>query len=110
MGNTAAGSASDGPFETRNIASHVGDRIAALRGERKLNRRRLARQAEIAYSYLVRLEEGRHEPTLGIMLRLVRAFDLCSIEELLGGPLGTRTLLDLMAREETEGGVQELET
>lgn len=80
---------------SRKIAIHVGHRITELRQDKQWTRNALATRAGIAYSNLALLEAGDHEPNLSTMLALVRTFGLCSIEELIGGPLGTRILLEL---------------
>jgi DNA-binding XRE family transcriptional regulator len=58
-----------------------------------MSRQQLADAVGAVYNTIRYLEDGRHDPTLGLMLALVRVFDLCSVEELLGSELGTRSLL-----------------
>ena len=88
---------------SRKIADHLGQRIVQCREQRGWNRNVLARRSGLGYSHLRYLEEGRGEPTVSTVLALVRAFGLCSIEELLGGPLGTRILLELEESGEAGG-------
>lgn len=68
--------------------------MTALREERGWSRNRLATEAGVVYNTIKLLELGRHDPSLTVLLGLVRAFDLCSVEELLGaGQLGSAVLL-----------------
>lgn len=66
-----------------------------LREREGWKRNVLATRAGIACSNLRLLEDGSHEPSPSTMLALVRVFRFCSIEELIGGPLGTRILPEL---------------
>lgn len=81
---------------SRSSATHVASRIVALRSERSWTRAKLARELGVRWNSLKRLEEGGSLPSLGMLLGLVRVFELSSIEEVLGeGRLGTRVLLDI---------------
>lgn len=65
-----------------------------------MNRNQLAEKAGIHHTYLTELEHGEHpSPGLGILVKLVRGFDLSSIEELTGG---TAALLWLSQREDQQ--------
>ena len=69
----------------------VGRRIKALRKQRKFSQEALANKAGTSAKYLSRIELGRENPTLDILLRLsdgldVEPYELFSFEE------GERTL------------------
>src|SRR5882672_5380439 len=74
----------------RKIASAVGSRIRELRAQQtpQWTTEELARRARLSYRNLLLVEQGAHPPNLTTLLALVRAFELCSVEELLGGDLG----------------------
>lgn len=74
----------------RPVARQIGQRVGELLVEHGLSEWALQEQEGIAYNTVKSWERGDSAPTLGILLRLVEVFELCSIEELLGGPLGTR--------------------
>jgi transcriptional regulator with XRE-family HTH domain len=48
-------------------------RLRQLRTSRELSLRKLAEQAGCTHPYLVDLEHGRSEPTLGLLRRLAQA-------------------------------------
>lgn len=81
----------------RPVATFIGSRIADLRVRRDWTRNRLARELGISFNTLKKLEAGDTVPSLGTLLALVEAFELCSVDELLGGPLGTRMVRNLSA-------------
>ena len=69
-------------------------RIRELRREgtdAEIPQREAARRAGIDQSYWTRLEAARSDPSLSSMLKIQRAFDLDSIEALLG-PTPSRLL------------------
>lgn len=79
---------------TRRIAL-VGPRLKQLRTDRGLTIKDVATVVGLAESTVGLLEKGTHDPSLGTMLALVRFYDLCSVEEILGeGRLGTAVLLE----------------
>lgn len=82
MGNTLGASRPDG---SRNIAIYLGERIVTLRTAAGLNTNQLAEKAGIRFSTLSELEEGKHTPSLRTLLKLLRALELSSIEDLTGG-------------------------
>jgi transcriptional regulator with XRE-family HTH domain len=62
------------PAMTRNSSElHVGARLAALRAQRGVSQGMVARRAEIAPSYLSRIETGRVQPSLPMLLRILDA-------------------------------------
>jgi predicted transcriptional regulator len=70
----------------------LGERLAELRGGVAV--RALARLAGVDDKTLRRIEAGEVDPSLGTLLALVSALDLCSVEELLTGRrFGTTSLL-----------------
>jgi quercetin dioxygenase-like cupin family protein/DNA-binding Xre family transcriptional regulator len=64
------------------LASHVGERLRALRQERGLSLAELADATGISTSFLSLVETGRSDITLGRLMRLVKFFDT-SVEELI---------------------------
>jgi len=59
---------------TRNSSEvHIGPRLASLRAQRGVSQGAVARRAEIAPSYLSRIETGRVQPTLPMLLRILDA-------------------------------------
>ncbi len=83
------------PALDRTLDAHqteqFGQRLRALREGRRWSTRELASRAGIANGAVSQLESGTTSPRLTTMLALVRAFELRSIEELLG-PLPTGLL------------------
>ncbi len=79
-----------------SVAAYLGQRITLLREERGWSPYRLEKESGVPYNTLKRLEAGTTtDPGLGLLLHLVDVFGLCSIEELLGGHLGTRVVRDI---------------
>lgn len=75
---------------SRPVATVIGRRIDELLRERGWGAADLQRREGIAYNTVRRWIAGDAAPSLGILLHLVDVFELCSIEELLGGTSGTR--------------------
>jgi transcriptional regulator with XRE-family HTH domain len=75
----------------------VGARIEELRKQKKLSRQQLAARLGVRYNAVSYWESGRSVPELQSLLLMVDVFDLGSIEEVLGGTLGTARLLELRA-------------
>lgn len=75
---------------SRPVASQIGKRITELLAENGMTEWSLQEQEGISYNTTKSWQRGDSAPTLGVLLRLVDVFGLCSIEEILGGPLGTR--------------------
>jgi DNA-binding XRE family transcriptional regulator len=71
-----------------------------MREAKGWSQNRLATEIGLRWHSLEKLESGTSVPTLATLLALVRAFDLVSIEEVLGdGRLGTALLLKLESDE-----------
>lgn len=58
------------------LASSVGERVRAARTHAKLSRRLLADAADVSERYLVQLESGEANVSLGILARVARALDV----------------------------------
>ena len=82
------------------IAALIGARIKELRKKRGLSLRKFNEETGIAQNTLRAWEAGDRPPSLAMALYLVDLFELCSIEELIGGTLGT-TLVRTMRRDLT---------
>ena len=81
---------------SRQSAKHVATRVVALRTERDWTTGRLARELGVRWSSLKKIETAASLPSLGMLIALVRVFELSSVEEVLGeGRLGTSLLLAL---------------
>lgn len=57
-------------------AREMGKRLKTLREAKKMSQAMLAGKAEISRGYLIRLEAGRQDPTLGTLERLAKALDV----------------------------------
>ncbi len=75
---------------SRQVAILIGTRLAALLQENDMTAYELATTEGISYNTVTSWLRGDNAPQLGQLLHLVEVFGLCSIEELIGGPLGTR--------------------
>lgn len=77
--------------------AHVAGRLRELRLMRQWSMRALAGRAGISSGMVSALERGECQPSLATMLALQAAFDLPSIELLLGHPAATasQTLIGL---------------
>lgn len=70
---------------------HLGERLRLLRKESGLTQENAAAAAGITRNWLAELEKARFpNPTLSTLLRLMRAYGLGSVEELLGPTPSTR--------------------
>jgi DNA-binding XRE family transcriptional regulator len=70
---------------TEQLGWHLGERLRAVRGQSGLTQEQAAVAAGMTRSRLAELEKARFpNPTLSTLLRLMRTYDLSSIEELLG--------------------------
>ncbi|NGO72419.1 helix-turn-helix domain-containing protein [Streptomyces boncukensis] len=67
------------------VLTAVGPRLRALRSARGTTLARLGEQTGISVSTLSRLESGRREPTLKLLLPLARAYGV-PLDELVGAP------------------------
>jgi transcriptional regulator with XRE-family HTH domain len=61
----------------------MGKRLKKLREAREMSQAALATKAKISRGYLIRLEAGRQDPTLGMLERLAKALGV-PVTELLG--------------------------
>ena len=61
----------------------MGKRLKKLREAREMSQAALATRAKISRGYLIRLEAGRQDPTLGMLERLAKALGV-PVKELLG--------------------------
>jgi len=61
----------------------LGMRIKALREARGMSQAALAQHARISRRYLIRLERGGSDPTVGVVRRLAKALGV-TLMELLG--------------------------
>ena len=83
-----------------HLRVHLGERLRAVRNQRGLTQEKAAVQAGITRGRLADLEKARFpNPTLSTLLRLMRTYELRSVEELLGPIPSTR----LAAAWEAEG-------
>jgi transcriptional regulator with XRE-family HTH domain len=64
-------------------ARQMGKRLKKLREARDMSQAALATRAKISRGYLIRLEAGRQDPTLGMLERLAKALGV-PVTELLG--------------------------
>jgi DNA-binding XRE family transcriptional regulator len=68
-----------------HLRVHLGDRLRAVRKQCGLTQEKAAVAAGITRGRLAELEKARYpNPTLSTLLRLMRTYDLRSVEELLG--------------------------
>src|SRR5947207_11291227 len=74
----------------RPVAEVIGQTIDDLLQARGWGPADLERHEGIAYNTVRRWISGDAAPSLGVLLHLVDVFELCSVEELLGGRSGTR--------------------
>jgi len=70
----------------------LGARVGQLRVENGWTHHVLGQRAGMNGTYLKQLEEGQRNPGLDHLLRLARAFNLTSLEQLFG-PLPTEELV-----------------
>jgi transcriptional regulator with XRE-family HTH domain len=61
----------------------MGRRLKKLREAREMSQAALATRAKLSRGYLIRLEAGRQDPTLGMLERLAKALGV-PVTELLG--------------------------
>jgi transcriptional regulator with XRE-family HTH domain len=64
-------------------ARQMGKRLKKLREAREMSQAALATRAKLSRGYLIRLEAGRQDPTLGMLERLAKALGV-PVTELLG--------------------------
>ena len=57
----------------RQFLSELGDRLRAMRLCRRLSRRELARRSRISERYIARIEAGKGNVSIVLLLRLARA-------------------------------------
>ena len=73
----------------------IGARTRELRTEKGWSRQTLANKLGVRWNAIRYWEIGKNVPELQSLLLMVEVFGLRSIEEVLGGPLGTTKLLSL---------------
>ena len=61
-------------------ARQMGKRLKKLREAREMSQAALATRAKISRGYLIRLEAGRQDPTLGMLERLAKALGVPATE------------------------------
>jgi len=61
----------------------MGKRIRRAREAKGMTQRALAEQADITRKYVVDLEAGRYDPTIGVLRKLAKALGV-PVTELLG--------------------------
>jgi transcriptional regulator with XRE-family HTH domain len=54
----------------------LAETLKTLRNRKKLSQVELAARAEISRGYLIRLEQGRQDPTLAVLRRLAKALNV----------------------------------
>ena len=81
------------------LSDHVASRLNELLDERGWDLEELERRSGIQKQSLRLWTAGAHPPKLAALVHLTRVFELSSMEELIGGPLGTTQLLGPAARE-----------
>ena len=64
-------------------AREMGKRLKKLREGKKWSQAKLADEADISRGYLIRLEAGQQDPTLGTLERLAKALGV-TLKKLLG--------------------------
>jgi transcriptional regulator with XRE-family HTH domain len=73
------------PDTTEQLRVHLGERLRAIRNQSGLTQEKAAVAAGITRSRLGELEKARFpNPTLSTLLRLMRTYELRSLEELFG--------------------------
>lgn len=63
-----------------DFASSLGRTIKVIRTDRGQSRRDLAREADISYSYVTEIENGRKPPSSPVLLRIAEALDVTPSE------------------------------
>ena len=64
-------------------AREMGKRLKKLREANGMSQAALAEKADLSRGYLIRLEAGRQDPTLGTLERLAKALDV-QLKKLIG--------------------------
>jgi len=72
--------------------SQLGKRVAYLRKERHLTQLALSLESGLSKSYISDLERGQRNPTVEVLLRLVKALGV-TLEELFGGVVPLEQLI-----------------
>jgi transcriptional regulator with XRE-family HTH domain len=63
-----------------DLRAAFGDRLRALRRERQLSQEALAEEADLHWTYISDLGRGEQTPTLDVVNRLARAFQISLAE------------------------------
>jgi transcriptional regulator with XRE-family HTH domain len=58
-----------------DVQKRVGGNVARLRKQRGLTQEALAQAADVKQTYLSEIENGKRNPTLGMLVRLATALD-----------------------------------
>lgn len=66
-------------FNTNQIATHVGNRIRQIREQKKISLLSLSFICKIEYSHLCKIEFGKLNTSLGHLVRIANALDVCLI-------------------------------
>ncbi|HEY2140966.1 MAG TPA: helix-turn-helix transcriptional regulator [Solirubrobacteraceae bacterium] len=59
-----------------NGQQHFGANLARARERRGLSQSQLAREVDVLYTYISRIETGKAAPSFGLILRLAAALEL----------------------------------
>ena len=54
----------------------IGMKLKRIRAAKKLSRYALAKRAAVSLTYIIKLEEGRSDPTVGMLQRLAKVLDV----------------------------------
>ncbi|MCI2110933.1 MAG: helix-turn-helix domain-containing protein [Bacilli bacterium] len=81
-----------GKTSSLSVCSQLGKRVAYLRKERHMSQLSLSLESGISKSYISDLERGQRNPTVGVLVRLVKALGV-TLEELFRGIVGLEQLL-----------------
>ena len=63
------------PFE-RELMERFGEKLRTLRMQNRLSYRQLATRLETAHSHIINIENGKHKPSVDLIVRIVQLFDI----------------------------------
>ena len=66
-------------INTNRIANHVGNRIRQIREQKKISLLSLAFISNIEYSHLSKIEFGKLNTSLGHLVKIANALDVCLV-------------------------------
>lgn len=78
-------SAPDSTLE--NFLESLGARIRATRGRKSMTQQQLAQKAKLDRSYIVAVERGRQNVTVGAVMRIAEALDVSTDQLLVSGKM-----------------------